>query len=114
MKIVIRVLLVVLPLVAAVSAAEKKTPAPPSAKAGDAAQRHPLKGVVTAVDADQSALRVKHEDVPGVMRAMTMQFKVDAATLKSVKPGDAITAMLMQEGSEYWLRDVKVVSAKKS
>lgn len=76
-------------------------------------KRHPLKGVVTAVDSGLSALRVKHEEIPGVMRAMTMLFKVDAATLKAVKPGDAITALMTREEGEWRLYEVKVVAAAK-
>lgn len=76
-------------------------------------KRHPLKGVVTAVDTGLSALRVKHEEIPGVMRAMTMLFKVDAATLKAVKPGDAITALMTREEGEWRLYEVKVVEAAK-
>jgi Cu/Ag efflux protein CusF len=87
------------------SAATKKTSSP--------GQRHPLKGVVTGVDANLSAIRVKHEEIPGVMRAMTMLFKVDAATLKAVKTGDAITALMNREEGEWRLHEVKVVPAAK-
>ena len=85
--------------------------AKPAEKA-DAIPRHPLRGVITAIVADQSALRVKHEEVPGVMHAMTMQFKVDAATLKAAVPGQVITATLVQRGEELWLEDVTPVSTK--
>lgn len=100
-------LLGLLALPASAIAADSKSEAP-----SEAPKRHPLKGVVVAVDAEQSALRVKHEDIPGVMRAMTMQFKVDASTLKTVKAGDAITAQMSRAGAIWWLHDVKVVSAK--
>src|SRR5688572_3162080 len=60
----------------------------------DGEKRHPLRGIVTAVLPDRAALMVKHEEIPGVMRAMTMLFKVDAATLKSVQKGQAITGMM--------------------
>jgi hypothetical protein len=44
-------------------------------KAVEPAKRHPLRGVITAVHAERSALMVKHEQIPGVMRAMTMLFR---------------------------------------
>lgn len=95
-------------LAPAVFAADSK----PAAPAKAAAQRHPLRGVVTSVLADKSALMVKHEEIPGVMRAMTMMFKVDAATLKTVKQGDAITG-LMSRGADGWLlEEVKVAPAQ--
>jgi Cu/Ag efflux protein CusF len=85
-----------------------------STKATDAVKRHPLKGVIAAVDAGKSALMVKHEEIPGVMRAMTMQFKVDAATLKSARKGQAITGLMSRQGSDWVLEEVKFVGPKSS
>ena len=45
-------------------------------------------------------------------RAMTMLFKVDAATLKASVKHQAITATLVQRGDELWLEDVKPVVAR--
>jgi Cu/Ag efflux protein CusF len=75
-------------------------------------KRHPLKGVVTSVLPDRSALMVKHEEIPGFMRAMTMMFKVDAATLKSAKKGDAITGLMSRQGDDWVLEDVRPAKAK--
>lgn len=76
-----------------------------------AAQMHPLKGVVVEVMADKSALLVKHEEIPGVMRAMTMMFLVDADTLGRVKKGDVITGQMGRDENKKWiLRDVKVAA----
>ncbi|HUR57921.1 MAG TPA: copper-binding protein [Opitutaceae bacterium] len=88
--------------------AEEKNPPKPDATPAPPVRRFPLRGVVTTVIADQSSLMVKHEAIPGVMRAMTMMFKVEADTLKAVHPGDAITAQLTREGDDWWLRQVKV------
>ena len=90
------------PFAPAASAAE------PATKSADAAKRHPVKGVVTAVRPEQSALMVKHEAIPGVMRAMTMLFRVDEATLKQVKKGDHITGKMSHQDGEWQLRDVKL------
>jgi Cu/Ag efflux protein CusF len=73
-------------------------------------KRHPLRGVITAVDVERSAVMVKHEEIPGVMRAMTMLFKVDAATLKTAQKGQAISGMMSRQGNEWWLHDVKTVA----
>lgn len=91
---------------AGIHAAEKSAAAPA------AGQRHPLRGVITAVVADQSAFMVKHEEIPGVMRAMTMMFKVDAATLKAFKTGDAITGLMSRQGGNWVLEQVKPAAAK--
>ena len=84
------------------------------AKAESAAEvkRYPLKGVITSVLPDRSALMVKHEEIPGFMRAMTMMFKVDAATLKSAKKGGAVTGMMSRRGDDWILEDVRPAKAK--
>ncbi|MDF3058633.1 MAG: copper-binding protein CusF [Rariglobus sp.] len=69
--------------------------------------RHPLKGVIVGVMTDESALLIKHEEIPGVMKAMTMLLKVDEAALKSVKKGDAVTGMLVRKADGWWLEEVK-------
>jgi len=75
-------------------------------------KRYALRGVVVAVDADKSALRVKHEEIPGFMRAMTMQFKVDAPTLGAAKVGAALTAQMSRQAKDWVLEDVKFEPAK--
>ena len=80
------------------------------AKPADATKRHPLRGVITAVYAERASLMVKHEEIPGVMRAMTMLFRVDETTLRSAQKGQAITAMMSRQGDEWWLHDVKPAS----
>lgn len=79
---------------------------PPTEKSTPAS--HPLKGVVVEVRKDRAALLVKHEEVPGVMRAMTMLLKVEPKVLEAVKAGDAITAQLSRRDDGWWLHDVKV------
>lgn len=74
---------------------------------------HPLRGVIVAVLAEKSALLVKHEEIPGVMSAMTMLLKVDAATLASAKKDQVITATLLKQPDGWWLRDVKADSSAK-
>lgn len=75
----------------------------------DAPKKHPLKGVVTDVLPAQSALMVKHETIPGVMKAMTMMFTVDPAVLKRVNKGDTITALMSHADGEWRLEEVQVV-----
>jgi len=70
---------------------------------------HPLKGVIIDVLPDQSALLVKHEEIPSVMKAMTMLLKVDADALASVKKGDAVTGLLVSKTDGWWLDAVKVI-----
>jgi Cu/Ag efflux protein CusF len=75
----------------------------------DAPQGHPLKGVIVDILPARSALLVKHEEIPGYMKAMTMLLKVDVATLQSAAKGQAITATLVKRADGFWLEDVKVI-----
>ena len=79
---------------------------------GTGTQRHPLEGRVVAVDTASRTLTIAHEDIPGFMPAMTMEFVVlekDAALLRNVSPGDHVTATLVVPDSRYWIEDLVVV-----
>ena len=90
-----------------------KSPAPAAAPAPAAtAPSHPVRGIIVDIMPDQSALMVKHEDIPGFMPAMTMLFKVDAPTLKAATKDQTITATLYQQGDDFWLGDVKPAATK--
>ncbi len=91
-------------LPAGVSAADG---AAPKAKP-EAAPRHAIKGVVTGHYPERQSLIIKHEEIPGVMRAMTMAFKVDAETLKTAKVGDRISGQMSREPDGWRLHDVKL------
>lgn len=104
--------LLFVPLLAGCSPAACDCDSPtPVAAAPAAPATHPLRGVVVGLLPDKTALLVKHEEIPGVMRAMTMMFKVDAAVLQRVKEGDAIKAQLSRREDGWWLQEVQVVVA---
>lgn len=88
--------------------------AAPAPSENSAPKRHPLRGVITGIMAERSSLLVKHEEIPGVMRAMTMLFKVNAATLKNAREGQTITGLMSRQGNTWVLEEVKVVAEKKS
>jgi Cu/Ag efflux protein CusF len=83
----------------------------PAAATAEQPKAHPVKGVVVDVLADRSALLVKHEEVPGVMRAMTMLFKVEPEVLDRVKKGDAIQGLMSRRDDGWWLHAVEVLPA---
>lgn len=86
----------------------------PKVPAGEAPAEagHPLRGVVVAVLPEKSALLVKHEEIPGVMAAMTMLLKVDAPTLAAAKKDAAITATLVKKSDGWWLESVQPAAAR--
>ncbi|HRP05566.1 MAG TPA: copper-binding protein [Opitutaceae bacterium] len=71
--------------------------------------RHPIKGVIVGVRTDKQALLVKHEEIPGVMRAMTMLLKTDPTTLQRVAKGQKITGLLLRKDDGWWIESVTVI-----
>jgi Cu/Ag efflux protein CusF len=106
-------LALLLPLARASEPGLLPAPAPVAVEAAPEPKSHPLKGVVIGVMTEKTALLVKHEEVPGVMRAMTMMFKVDPAVLEKVQRGDAITALMSRRADGWWLTEVEIVAPAK-
>jgi putative intracellular protease/amidase/Cu/Ag efflux protein CusF len=78
----------------------------------DPTRKFPLHGVVVDVLSGRNAVLVKHEEVPGIMAAMTMSFKVDSAALGTAKKGTRIDADLYQLDGEWHIDNVKSLPAK--
>ena len=115
--VLLPVMCVLMTALTSVNAHEDCTCSAPAATVStpaDAPKRYPLKGLVVDVLADKSALLVKHEEVPGVMKAMTMLLQVDADTLKSpaATKGAAITGLLVRKADGWWLEEVASSPAK--
>lgn len=70
---------------------------------------HPLKGVVTSLLTERKLVMIKHEEIPGVMKAMTMAFSVPDDVWPQLKPGVALTAKMHKADKGWALTDVKVV-----
>ncbi|HUF04317.1 MAG TPA: copper-binding protein [Aridibacter sp.] len=67
----------------------------------DGTQIYQVKGVVRGIDKNQKEIAIEHEEIPGLMSAMTMDFKVsDPAMLEDVAPGDEIDFELERKGSD--------------
>jgi protein SCO1/2 len=84
------------------------SPTPPEGRTTS----YPLRGTVVAVDVAERQITIAHEEIPGFMPAMTMDFVVlrkDAALLQGVSPGDQVTARLVVPDSRYWIEDLVVV-----
>jgi len=80
-----------------------------SACAGEPAaegRRYELKGKVVSVDRAKGEAKVEHEDIPGFMPAMVMDFPVrDAEALKVLEAGDRVQAALVVTDDAYWLEN---------
>lgn len=89
----------------AATACSRTSPAP-----SDGSKRYPVTGQVQAVDPAAGRASVSHDDIPGFMPAMTMEFTIlDAAVLAALKPGDRIRATLViSTDNRSWLEAVTV------
>jgi protein SCO1/2 len=87
--------------------AKKKATAAVSAESGSPAeQRYPLRGEIVAINPDRKSLTVSHEDIPGLMPAMTMEFRVSDGDLAIVKYGERIRAELVRAGDDFHLEKI--------
>jgi protein SCO1/2 len=61
-----------------------------------------VKGKVVAVDPKKPAVTLDHEDIPGLMKAMEMDFSVeDPKLLDGLKPGDSVSGRLRKGEAGY-------------
>jgi Cu/Ag efflux protein CusF len=75
---------------------------PPGASTTAAAKLYDVKGKVVALDREKKVVTLDHEDIPGLMKAMKMEFSVeDAKVLEGLAPGDSVTGKLKADGGSY-------------
>ncbi len=74
-----------------------------------AQHRFELKGEIIAIDRTTRQAIVRHEEIPGYMKAMTMPYQVkDAAAFDRLQIGQKIKAVLIVTKTDSWLEDVEV------
>lgn len=67
-------------------------------------KRYPIKGKVVAVNKLERTATIAHQDIPGYMPGMTMDFKIkNDADLEMMKPGDSITGTLVVDDLTSWI-----------
>jgi protein SCO1 len=72
-------------------------------------RRYDLSGKVVAVDRNTHELTIQHEDIPGLMKGMTMPFRVsDAWVFDAAHAGDSVTATLVIADGSSHLENVVV------
>ena len=92
-------------------------PASAAAPAVPAEKRYPLTGEVLSADPARKVLIVHHDEIPGYMPAMTMEFLVSAGDLAIAQPGQRIRAeMIPSDKGDFrlekiWPDDRTVVAA---
>ncbi len=97
----------VLLAVAGCARTEPTAPTAATAPAQPAEKRYPLHGEIIAVEAERKVLIVKHEEVPGYMPAMTMEFLVSAGDIANAKPGQRIRGeMIPSDTGDFRLEKI--------
>ena len=85
-----------------------KPPAPLPA-AVLATNSYPAKGLVRSVDLSHRKVKITHENIPGYMPRMTMDFDVrDASNLAPLKPGDEVTFTVRATADDGWIEGLTV------
>jgi protein SCO1/2 len=81
---------------------------------GAEVRRFPAHGIVMDVMPSASQVMVAHDEIPGLMPAMTMNFSVsDPKVLAKMSPGKVIDFVLSHEGREYRIIAAQVVGEVK-
>lgn len=72
-----------------------------------------VKGKVRGVPPDHKTVILEHEDIPKFMPSMTMPFDVkDAASVETLKVGDAISFRLVVTDNDSWIEEIKKIDPR--
>lgn len=74
----------------------------PATASSDAPKTYALTGEVLSVDSERNVLVVRHDDIPGFMPAMTMEFIVSPGDVAVVKKGQRIRGQLIPSEKGDW------------
>ncbi len=88
--------------------ATSTTNAPTSSPAKTNAQTFQVKGVVVELEADGKTVKIKHEEIPGYMGAMTMPFEArDTNELRGLAAGDPVSFRMTVTETDGWIDQIK-------
>jgi Cu/Ag efflux protein CusF len=66
-----------------------------------------IQGKVTRVDVEKKKVKIDHQDIPGLMKGMDMEFDVgDAKVLEGIQPGDTVHGRLKVTSGEYTITEL--------
>jgi Cu/Ag efflux protein CusF len=75
------------------------------------AKEFQMRGEVTGLDAGGHVATIKHENIPGLMGAMTMGYQVkDPAEFSKLSIGEPITATVYQTSDDMWIGNIQKVA----
>ena len=80
-----------------------------SSKPKKEARRYDITGKVVSVDKAKKQVVLAHHDIPGFMKAMTMDFKVkDEWTLDVMEPGDKLSGQLVVDPDGAYIEGISI------
>jgi len=86
----------------------------PACKPKPAQEQYPFHGMIITIEPRGHSALIQHEDVPGLMKGMTMPFTVkDDKVLAALKPGDVIQAIASKASSTRSDRTLEGMQSKK-
>jgi protein SCO1/2 len=107
-----RYLIIILSAVFLFTACQKAETPP---QASPSAKRYNMKGKVVAIDKAKKKATIAHEDIPGFMEAMTMDFPIHETWVwEDLQPGSEIFAELVVDNmaqDTYWLEKIGIIAA---
>lgn len=86
-------------------------PAEPAKKAADGTSTYKLTGIVREIDKDSGEVMIRHEEIPGFMKAMTMPFDLKGQeVLGELFVGDEVEGQLVVKSDDMQLKDVVITN----
>jgi protein SCO1/2 len=71
-------------------------------------KQYDIKGTVVGVAADKQSVTLDHEEIPGLMMAMKMEYQVDnPKLLEDLKSGDKVQGRLKAESGKYTITQLE-------
>lgn len=87
---------------------ERISPAAQAALATTNQQVFQVKGVVVELEPDGKTVKIKHEEIPGYMGAMTMPFEArNTNELSGLTAGDAVSFRMTVTDTDGWIDQIK-------
>jgi protein SCO1 len=98
-------------------AAETSAPASPSSSSNSNANQQvfQVNGLVLEVIPAEKSVKIKHEEIRGYMKAMTMTFDVkDTNELAGIGPGDPVTFRMTVTDTYGWIDQIRKTGPKRN
>src|SRR5262245_52874300 len=81
---------------------------PQQSLSGTETNVYEVKGIIVSVDSANREVTIKHEEVPGYMKAMTMPFSVkDTNELAGLNGGESVSFRMYVTAKDGWIADLR-------